>query len=170
MLIQCKLHRPGGTRVNLETSTYHFKERLEDGLHVAMVDNPAHAATLLAIKEGYSLAPLLEQPEPDPAPVIDPSPAPATDPVPAPEAITDVPVVQPEPDGDDDLEDFDPEEEPAEEPDGAPEEGDMVPTYGGRTQEELIDEHLRLFGKAPHPATKPETLVAKIDAKLAENQ
>lgn len=68
MLIRSKLHRPGGTRVDLgkgkDTRRYHFKpidpKHPDDDPqvdHVVDVSHPDDVATFLAIKEGYEVHP-----------------------------------------------------------------------------------------------------------------
>ncbi|KFD27077.1 hypothetical protein [Sphingobium yanoikuyae] len=52
MLIESIIRRQGGSTVDLGSAKYHFRPDLE-GRHVAEVDDPAHIATLLAIKEGF---------------------------------------------------------------------------------------------------------------------
>lgn len=55
MLIESIIRRKSGTSVTLGESTYKF--RVDDqGRHVADVDDQAHVATLLAIKDGFRLA------------------------------------------------------------------------------------------------------------------
>lgn len=55
MLIESIIRRKSGTSVTLGESTYKF--RVDDaGRHVAEVDDQAHVATLLAIKDGFRLA------------------------------------------------------------------------------------------------------------------
>lgn len=53
MLIQCKLKREGGTKVNLDGVEYHFCPQVEGGPDVAEVENKDHQMTLLSISEGY---------------------------------------------------------------------------------------------------------------------
>ena len=54
MLIECKLHREGGTKVQLNGKEYHFAPQ-PDGSHVAEVTDEDHIAQLLAIPEGYKI-------------------------------------------------------------------------------------------------------------------
>lgn len=56
MLIESIIRRPKGTKVELGSATYHFAPRGDDDRHVDDVDDQAHAATLLAIKEGFRSA------------------------------------------------------------------------------------------------------------------
>lgn len=60
MLIELTLHRPGGTEVtfgNPPDTAYRFEPDAE-GRHVCEVDDPDHAATLLAIPGYREVAPL----------------------------------------------------------------------------------------------------------------
>jgi hypothetical protein len=52
--IECKQHRPGGTKIELDKTEYHFQP-LADGAHVAAVADDAHVARLLSIPEAYKL-------------------------------------------------------------------------------------------------------------------
>lgn len=52
MKIECKLKRAGGTHVDMGTAKYHFAP-LEDGAHVANVEDEAHEARFLSISEAY---------------------------------------------------------------------------------------------------------------------
>jgi hypothetical protein len=54
MDIECKLIRPGGTHVRIETTDYHFLP-LTDGAHVAAVESAAHQDRFLAIPEAYGV-------------------------------------------------------------------------------------------------------------------
>lgn len=54
MKIECILKRHGGTRVELGSMEYHF-EPLDDGAHVAEVDDEAHVDRFLSIGEAYKL-------------------------------------------------------------------------------------------------------------------
>jgi hypothetical protein len=54
MKIQCTILRDGGSKVDLDGTQYHF-EPLEDGSHVADVENENHADRFLAISEGYKV-------------------------------------------------------------------------------------------------------------------
>lgn len=58
MKIECILHRPGGTRVQLEAPRveYHFKPSEADPRHIADVAEASHISTLLRITEGYRSA------------------------------------------------------------------------------------------------------------------
>lgn len=55
MLIESKIRRAAGTRVDFGTAVYHF---LPDdlGRHVANVEDEGHLSRLLAISEGYRVA------------------------------------------------------------------------------------------------------------------
>lgn len=54
MLIECKLKREGGSKIDLGKNLYHFQP-LADGAHVAQVDDEADQDRLLGITEGYRL-------------------------------------------------------------------------------------------------------------------
>ncbi|CAB4134886.1 hypothetical protein UFOVP275_29 [uncultured Caudovirales phage] len=54
MKIQCIIERKGGSKIELSGIEYHF-EPLEDGCHVAEVENEEHADRFLAISEGYKV-------------------------------------------------------------------------------------------------------------------
>ena len=54
MKIQCVLERKGGSKIELGGIEYHFEE-LEDGTHVADVENEAHIDRLLSISEAYKV-------------------------------------------------------------------------------------------------------------------
>lgn len=54
MLIISKIKRPGGTKVTLDDTEYHFAPSADhDGEHVAEVSNEDHIATFAGIREGY---------------------------------------------------------------------------------------------------------------------
>lgn len=61
MKIVCLPQRPGGSKIELGKVTYHFKPEAEGGSHVCEVEDEAHIATLLSIREAYRDA---DQPEP----------------------------------------------------------------------------------------------------------
>lgn len=52
MDIESKIKREGGTHVDMGTAKYHFAP-LEDGAHVAAVDDQDHQDRFLSITEGY---------------------------------------------------------------------------------------------------------------------
>lgn len=52
--IECKLHRPGGTRAEIGGIEYHFAPQ-PDGAHVAGVADEAHVARFLSIPDAYRL-------------------------------------------------------------------------------------------------------------------
>lgn len=52
MYIECILRRDGGTRADIGGKQYHFAP-LEDGAHVAAVENPDHVDRFLSISEAY---------------------------------------------------------------------------------------------------------------------
>lgn len=55
MLIECKLKRKGGTRIDFPEASYHFAPRpeLPDAPHLAEVKHDAHVDRLLSIPEAY---------------------------------------------------------------------------------------------------------------------
>lgn len=53
-LIECKLHRPGGSIIDMVTAQYNFVP-YTDGAHVCEVDNDEHVDRFLSIPEGYCL-------------------------------------------------------------------------------------------------------------------
>lgn len=58
MKIECILIRDGGTHAEIGGVSYHFGPSPEhDGRHVAVVDNPLHAARFISIVEGYRMLP-----------------------------------------------------------------------------------------------------------------
>ncbi len=72
MKIECTLARKGGTFVELDGRTYHFKP--DDNLkHVAEVADEDHITRLLAIREGYRV--LGDEPPAKPAKPAEPKPA-----------------------------------------------------------------------------------------------
>lgn len=54
MKLECILHRPGGTTVDLDGQQYHFAPT-EEGPHACEIENEDHIDRLLAIPEGYRL-------------------------------------------------------------------------------------------------------------------
>lgn len=54
MKIQCVLERKGGSKIELGGFEYHFEE-LEDGAHVADIENEAHIDRLLSISEAFKV-------------------------------------------------------------------------------------------------------------------
>lgn len=54
MKIECKMHRPGGTKAEIGGIEYHFAPQ-EDGAHVAEVDRDEHVDRFLSIPEAYKL-------------------------------------------------------------------------------------------------------------------
>lgn len=55
MQIECTIKRPGGSKVQLDKNTYHFKPKDDhpDTPHVAEVTDEAHCKRLLSIREAY---------------------------------------------------------------------------------------------------------------------
>lgn len=61
MKIECILIREGGSVVEIGGATYHFRPSAADGgKHVAVVNNPLHAARFISITEGYRM---VDEPE-----------------------------------------------------------------------------------------------------------
>jgi hypothetical protein len=54
MDIECILKREGGSKIDLDGTTYHFKPNTV-GAHVADVEDKAHRNRFLAISEGYQI-------------------------------------------------------------------------------------------------------------------
>lgn len=54
MKIECKLHREGGTKAEIDGTEYHFAPQ-DDGAHVAFVANERHQDRFLSISEAYRL-------------------------------------------------------------------------------------------------------------------
>lgn len=76
MKIQCILERKGGSFIELGGLEYHF-EPLEDGAHVAEVENEAHIDRLLSISESFRVYHGKGTPKGKPAVVGAPSAVPA---------------------------------------------------------------------------------------------
>lgn len=53
-LIECKLHRPGGSKVDIGGTEYHFKPD-DVGQHVCLIEDVDHRDRLLSIPEAYRL-------------------------------------------------------------------------------------------------------------------
>jgi hypothetical protein len=78
MLIECTIHRPGGTHFTLGGVSYHFTS--EDGLppHVANVERADHIKAFLDVPEAYRAVdategePPADQPPPAPKTFLDP--------------------------------------------------------------------------------------------------
>lgn len=161
MNIECLLKRPGGTRIALGGTAYHFKpDDLER--HVASVENPDHSKLLLGITEGYrSLDPLppaqvtladalaiLRQQFPDAdlskiaGNVAEPAPA-ETEAVAPVDAATEAVAAD---DGKDD---------------GA---------FADMSDDDLRAEFEKLLGRKPHQKMLRETMVAQIIAALSGDE
>lgn len=66
MMIRCTLERKGGTVVDIDDDTYHFKPQINSkGAHVAEVTNPKHIGRFLGITEAYEVSEL------PPPPLVD---------------------------------------------------------------------------------------------------
>ena len=161
MNIECLLKRPGGTRIALGGTAYHFKPDDLDR-HVASVENPDHSKLLLGITEGYrSLDPLppaqvtladalaiLRQQFPDAdlskiaGNVAEPAPAET-------EAVAPVDAATEAVAADDDKDD------------GA---------FADMSDDDLRAEFEKLLGRKPHQKMLRETMVAQIIAALSGDE
>lgn len=161
MNIECLLKRPGGTRIALGGTAYHFKPDDLDR-HVASVENPDHSKLLLGITEGYrSLDPLppaqvtladalaiLRQQFPDAdlskiaGNVAEPAPAET-------EAVAPVDAATEAVAADDDKDD------------GA---------FADLSDDDLRAEFEKLLGRKPHQKMLRETMVAQIIAALSGDE
>lgn len=54
MDIECILKREGGSKIDIDGTTYHFKP-IADGAHVAAVEDKTHRNRFLSISEGYQI-------------------------------------------------------------------------------------------------------------------
>ena len=160
MKIESILKRPGGTKVTMGDSLYHFAPNEQDQ-HVAEVENPDHAKVFLNIPEGYrSLDPIQpQQVSLEDAMAVLKAQFPNADfsaltaAVPAPAAATSEP--DPEPD--------------AQEPDDAGDDAEDDPAgLADMSDEELRAEFEKLIGRKPHAAMLRENMEAQITAALAE--
>jgi hypothetical protein len=161
MNIECLLKRPGGTRIALGGTAYHFKPDDLDR-HVASVENPDHSKLLLGITEGYrsldplppaqvtladALAILRQQfPDADLSKIVGytAEPAPAET-----EAIAPVDAATEAVAADDDKDD------------GA---------FADLSDDDLRAEFEKLLGRKPHQKMLRETMVAQIIAALSGDE
>ena len=160
MKIESILKRPGGTKVTMGDSLYHFAPNEQDQ-HVAEVENPDHAKVFLNIPEGYrSLDPIQPQqvsledamavlkaqfPNADFSALTAAGPAPA--------AANSEP--DPEPD--------------AQEPDDSGDDAEDDPAgLADMSDEELRAEFEKLIGRKPHANMLRENMEAQITAALSE--
>lgn len=161
MKIESILKRPGGTKVTMGDSLYHFAPNEQDQ-HVAEVENPDHAKVFLNIPEGYrSLDPIQpQQVSLEDAMAVLKAQFPNADfsaltaaAVPAPAAGTSEP--DPEPD--------------AQEPDDAGDDAEDDPAgLADMSDEELRAEFEKLIGRKPHANMLRENMEAQITAALSE--
>ena len=161
MKIESILKRPGGTKVTMGDSLYHFAPNEQDQ-HVAEVENPDHAKVFLNIPEGYrSLDPIQpQQVSLEDAMAVLKAQFPNADfsaltaaAGPALAAATSEP--DPEPD--------------AQEPDDAGDDAEDDPAgLADMSDEELRAEFEKLIGRKPHAAMLRENMEAQITAALAE--
>lgn len=161
MKIESILKRPGGTKVTMGDSLYHFAPNEQDQ-HVAEVENPDHAKVFLNIPEGYrSLDPIQpQQVSLEDAMAVLKAQFPNADfsaltaaAGPAPAVATSEP--DPEPD--------------AQEPDDAGDDAEDDPAgLADMSDEELRAEFEKLIGRKPHAAMLRENMEAQITAALSE--
>lgn len=160
MKIESILKRPGGTKVTMGDSLYHFAPNEQDQ-HVAEVENPDHAKVFLNIPEGYrSLDPIQpQQVSLEDAMAVLKAQFPNADfsaltaAVPAPAAANSEP--NPEPD--------------AQEPDDAGDDAEDDPAgLADMSDEELRAEFEKLIGRKPHANMLRENMEAQITAALSE--
>ena len=160
MKIESILKRPGGTKVTMGDSLYHFAPNEQDQ-HVAEVENTDHAKVFLNITEGYrSLDPIQpQQVSLEDAMAVLKAQFPNADfsaltaAVPAPAADTSEP--DPKPD--------------AQEPDDAGDDAEDDPAgLADMSDEELRAEFEKLIGRKPHSNMLRENMEAQITAALSE--
>ena len=160
MKIESILKRPGGTKVTMGDSLYHFAPNEQDQ-HVAEVENPDHAKVFLNIPEGYrSLDPIQpQQVSLEDAMAVLKAQFPNADfsaltaAVPAPAPANSEP--DPEPD--------------AQEPDDAGDDAEDDPAgLADMSDEELRAEFEKLIGRKPHANMLRENMEAQITAALSE--
>ena len=148
MNIECLLKRPGGTRIALGGTAYHFKPDDLDR-HVASVENPDHSKLLLGITEGYRS--------------LDPLP-------PAQVTLADALAIlrQQFPDADlskiaGNVAEPAPAETEAVAADAGKDDGD----FADMSDDDLRAEFEKLLGRKPHQKMLRETMVAQIIAALS---
>lgn len=139
MLIRSKIERKGGTTVTIAERTYEFVPQEPGAPHICNVEDEADIARFLSIPEGYEV--VREAKAPKAA-----APAPASEPEP-----------QPEPEPDDAIEG---------ETDGAL--FIVLTSPDDATDEQVADAFMALYGRAPNPKAKRETIIQRIAEKAAE--
>ena len=149
MLIECLRKRPNGTTVTLNGQDYHFKPD-EQNRHVSEVEDKDHIKTLLGIA-AYQIAGDDEAPqtEADDLDSDDEEDRDEED-----NGDSDTGADEEDQTSGDDADDLDSDDEEA--------------TLENMDMSELIEEHVAVFGKAPHPAAGEETLRAKLIEKRDE--
>ena len=160
MKIESILKRPGGTKVTMGDSLYHFAPNEQDQ-HVAEVENPDHAKAFLNIPEGYrSLDPIQpQQVSLEDAMAVLKAQFPNADfsaltaAVPEPAAATSEPDQEPDAQDADDADD-EAEDDPA--------------GLADLSDEELRAEFEKLIGRKPHANMLRENMEAQITAALSE--
>lgn len=174
MKIECLIKRPGGTKVRLGATPYHFKPDELDR-HVAKVENEDHQKAFLSVKEGYvSLDPLpirpvsldeaiaalrAQFPDADPAQlaeVISARPEPAQE---APQGVT---VPAPEQGFTATTPNADEAGEAADDAEGDDAEGDD--DLADLSDDDLRVEFEKWLGRKPHHNMLRENMIAQISA------
>jgi len=156
VLIESLIKRPGGSKIPMGSVTYHFAPD-DLGRHVATVSDTGHIARFLQITEGFRLLGAVTAPTAPAAPPAPPvgvvstqgtslQPAQLTGPA---DAVT----------------------APAAPAPSVQEQQDANTTE--KPLAEMSDEELRAtfkaeIGRAPSPKSKPETMIAQIEAIRAE--
>ena len=149
VLIESLIKRPGGSKIPMGSVTYHFAPD-DLGRHVATVSDTDHIARFLQSAEGFRLLGAVTAPIAPAAPPTPPVGVVSTQAAPVP---------------------------------GSPESAVVAPaafvqnhqdaTTTEKPLAEMSDEELRAtfkaeIGRAPSPKSKPETMIAQIEAIRAE--
>lgn len=147
-VVECILKRKGGTTVDLDGTTYHFRPN-ENGAHVCPVKISKHLGRFLSIVEGYRLYDEgdddLDQDETTTSDT-DSALMDAERGVLGVSTGTEVPGLA-----------------------AAPEQTDDVNASHEQPQDEALRaRYEEVLGRKPHPNAKPDTMQASIDAALAE--
>lgn len=174
MLIESKIRRLAGTRVDFGTATYHFRPDAL-GRHVANVDDEDHLSRLLSITEGFRVAaPVAAEAPVQPAPAaLEPAPAPsapvtASEPVNA--TVSTIPVIDVIEDEGEEQESTETDEgEDGSEETGAPTERLDDETAKQARRDELAAEYKGLFGRKPAYNKSIESLERDIAERRAAN-
>lgn len=150
MLIECKLKRQGGSKIDIGGTAYHFKPASDEpgAPHLCDVKDKLHAQRFLGIAEAYCLpgdVPVLPGDEPltKPEPVASTAAAPTPPPVPEPAKSV------------------------AAEPQALPPAADDTPLES-KSDAELREIIKEATGSYPHPKTGRDKLLAKIRGEDGE--